>query len=127
MDACEIQAMGGFHSKRNKQSQKIDVKEIDYNVKSKDGAIVESRTFRIGDHARIFRGLEPAGADITEKDKESAEERSHYPIQGFWTVIDGRDAEAIGAELKTPHGLMRLPLRMLLPMPRPVKESPDEI
>lgn len=135
-DTCDQNSIGGgYQSKENKHSKPIDVKMLggvlSYNVKDKDGKIVESRDFKIGEYAIFDRDVAP-GKDITVKRaKELLAAAAEDPtsvqcgeINSFWTCLDGRDAQAQGAEVARPYGNRRLPLRTLVPMPNPKPKRP---
>lgn len=132
MSGCDISSFGGgFKSKKNKTSQPIDVSEIggvlSHNVKDKDGKLVESRDFKVGDWVAIVKDLKP-GQELTQAFVENSNVKLEAtgPIQSFWTVLDGKDSSAPGAEIKRPFGLRRIPLRMLWPVPAPVKDKPED-
>jgi hypothetical protein len=117
MSACDVSTFGGgFQSKKNRVSQKIDVPEMPYNVKGPGEEIIESRTYKIGGHVAIVK-LKP-GQEVTEKmikDKDIDVSDTHK-ISSFWTVLDGKNFEAIGAEIPGRFGNKRIPLRCLWPV-----------
>jgi len=122
MDACELQATGnGFKSKLNRLSQQINVTALGgvltHSVKGG-----KSREFKIGEHARIVRGLF-SGEEVDVDSIEDLDDLSHGEILSFWTCIDGKDAHAAGAEVKVGTHKMRLPLRILLPMANPTQRD----
>lgn len=121
---CDMATHQGFVSKRNKQSQLLmsnDGDELVHAVKDSAGKTVKSRTFTVGQYARIVRGLQP-GEEIDE-DKVALDELSYGKIESFWTCLDGRDAQAIGAQLDLRPQKVRLPLRTLLPMEQPAIDA----
>lgn len=127
MSACDTSTFGGdFKSKKNKTSQPIDVSELggvlSHNVKDAKGKIIESRDFKIDDWVAIVKNLKP-GQELTKEFVENNDVNLTVigPIQAFWTVIDGKGALASGAEIKCRNWLRRVPLRVLWPVPTPVK------
>lgn len=120
---CDVSAFGGqFVSKRNKQSKMLLAGKGDvlvHNITDDKGKVVVSREFVVGGYARIVRGL-PFGAEIDEAAID-IEELSYGRIEGFWTCLDGKQAEAVGAELSLSPQKVRLPLRILLPMEAPAR------
>ena len=127
MDACEIQqAGGGFVSKLNKGAKKINVEATDgvlgHTIYDDDGNVKLRREFKLGEHARVVRGVPPL-EEIDEDKIEDIEELPHGEILAFWTVVDGDNAYAHGAEIQRDGFKYRLPIRILLPMANPRRPS----
>jgi len=124
MSQCDQSTFGGgFQSKKNRTSDKIDVPEMHYNVKDSDGKILESREYRVGQYVAIVN-LKP-GQELTMEFIKTREPKLNLvgPIQSFWTVLDDDDSSAVGAEIKRKNCRRRIPLRCLWPVEAPTKEE----
>jgi len=133
MSGCDVSSFGGgFQSKKNKQSVRIDVRELgnvlSHSVKDKKGKLIASRDFKIGEYARIVRSVWASGKEIDESKIKDLDELPCGEVLGFWTCLDGKDPGAAGAEIQRDGFRVRLPLRTLLPMenPNPKRETDPE-
>lgn len=129
MSGCDQSTFGGgFQSEENKAAEAIFEHELVYEIKDADGKVTKRRKFTNGHHAVVVKGLDPGQdfGDNAERGLGVALDRGaieSVPILGFWTVIDGSSSTTKGAEVQTPFGKRRLPLRILFPYKPPEKKA----